>query len=269
MSWANQATNINVSQRGKNIVISYDLDKISYVELNVHFRTAPDEPLQVVSLYSTDKHAANTKHVSGDVGLVKAGNAKTIEWDVLADYERFVNYDVQFEVKAYETGSKMKTFLLAEGAYSPAPQLGYGAMFGQVYKYAGWYVSGISNFHSPMGDAVVDYDGEPFYNGQSYTSYYRATGGVVVDLTANRFKFSMLAAYVGAGYGQRNLYWQSIDNTWYLHSPNSYRGISAEVGLLASIYGVTVSVGVNTIQFKYMDFQIGLGMTIPTKFKHK
>ena len=75
-------------------------------------------------------------------------------------------------------------------------------------------------------------------------------------------KDNFLGLYVGAGYGSRERYWLHPDiDSWLKYLPNSYSGISANIGLIGSWHGVTIMAGVNTLAFKYVEVEIGLGYT--------
>ena len=145
---AHNATNVQVLQSGKNIVITYDLDEPSLVELRVTYEE-PDLSEMKQSLYLFKVNAdgsVNQFAVSGDVGQVNAGTGKRIVWNVLRDHEKFVFNNVQFFVEAHSLYTGVKTFILGEYGFSPNPQHSGGLMVGQVYKYAGWYVSARSSF---------------------------------------------------------------------------------------------------------------------------
>ena len=75
-------------------------------------------------------------------------------------------------------------------------------------------------------------------------------------------KDNFLGLYVGAGYGSRERYWLHPDiDSWLKYLPNSYSGISANIGLIGSRHGLTIMAGVNTLAFKYVEAEIGLGYT--------
>lgn len=274
--WAGTARNVRVSQQGKQIVIKYDLDEMSNVGLEVSYYTSPDKKQQkTVNLTKS----GSTYHVTGDVGFVKPGNNKTIIWDVLKDNDEFIAYETSFFIRTANPYTGTKTVLIGEYAYSLSPQHSYGLMFGQVYKYAGWYINAHSNFKfdAPSKEFVADRDGYvnlptssdgralPLYTGQTRDTHYMLTGGLLVDLAANKLNRSMIALYTGVGYGVRSLQWCTVANQWIEYGPNSFRGYCVEGGIIASIKGFSLMAGVSTIQFKYIDLQFGIGWT----FNHK
>ncbi len=85
--FAQNVSDVAFYQEGKNIVVTYSLDKTADVSLQV----------------STDggmTYSAPLKHVSGDVGKGVSAGEKQIVWDVLAEYDSFTGDNVVFLVKA-------------------------------------------------------------------------------------------------------------------------------------------------------------------------
>ena len=168
----------------------------------------------------------------------------------------------------YARNAKMKTFVLGQLGYSVAPQLSYGAMVGQMYKGIGWYVSARSDFKfgGPKASFSCDknglVDGEtPFYSGKTYTGHYALHGGFMMNVLekATKNKFNTLGFYVGGGYGQRQLLAETTSGEWIKYSPTSHNGFAANLGLFGSVAGVTLNIGASTINFKYLDLEMGIG----------
>ena len=157
----------------------------------------------------------------------------------------------------------MNTFILAEAGVALNPEWGVGLMFGQMYDGVGWYVKGRSNWNIPKKD---QYGGKLFNTTKETTSLeWIVDAGMVVDFLMKKEKKdkdNFLGLYVGAGYGSRERYWLHPDiDSWLKYLPNSYSGISANIGLIGSWHGVTIMAGVNTLAFKYVEVEIGLGYT--------
>ena len=259
---AENVTNIRVRQDNQDIVITYDLNKKAVVQL-------------LMASGNSDQYTP-LKAISGDVGKsVSAGEGRKIVWHPLEEYEEFVADNVRFKVDAqssyayYATHAKVKTLVTGQVGYSLAPELSYGAMIGQMYKGVGWYVSGRSNFQfwvkSELACEKGGFVGEDqlFFNGEKMSSYFVANGGLLINCLewskAIKNKFNTLGLYLGAGYGKRDLFWQTLDGEWVKYNPNSYSGVSVDVGVLGSIYGVTLSAGMSTVAFRNMEITIGLG----------
>lgn len=83
---AQTVTNADANQVGKNIEITYDLDRKADISVD----------------YSTDGGRTYTtlRHVSGDVGMSVRPGHKTITWDVLSEVDKFVGDNICFRVNA-------------------------------------------------------------------------------------------------------------------------------------------------------------------------
>ena len=157
----------------------------------------------------------------------------------------------------------MNTFILAEAGVALNPEWGVGLMFGQMYDGVGWYLKGRSNWNIPKKHV---YTGLYFETTKETTSLeWLVDAGMVIDFLMKKEKKdkdNFIGLYVGAGYGSRERYWlhPNVDR-WLKYLPNSYSGVSANIGLIGSWHGVTIMAGVNSLAFKYMEVEIGLGYT--------
>ena len=156
-------------------------------------------------------------------------------------------------------------FVMANAAYSLAPQASFGLTVGSVKK-LGWYASLGSNFKFGKADYECDYEGnisglssEYSYSGQKRTSRLGATTGMVFRI------YDPLYAYVGGGYGFRNVFWQLENGSWAKCTDDSYQGIAIDAGLMLHFKGFGFSLGVQTIGVKYMEAKIGVGYTLKRK----
>ena len=168
--------------------------------------------------------------------------------------------------------AKLNTFVVAELGYSLIPQMGYGGMIGQMYNGLGWYVKGRSNCqfgHHATNGLVCEQGGFingelPFYSGRTAATAWLVNAGFVVDFLGKKrmkYKNNMIGLYVGAGYGVRELLWEKSNGDWVKYAPTSAAGVSAGAGVIGSIAGFTLIAGVNTIQFKYLEMEFGIGYT--------
>lgn len=257
---AENASNIRVRQEGKAIVVTYDLNKNSVVRLLM----ASGHSNQYTEL----------KAVSGNVGKnVSAGQNRKIVWKPLEENETFIAENVRFKVEAlssydyYTQNAKIKTIVSGQIGYSAAPQLSYGAMIGQMYKGIGWFVNVRSNFQfNTFAELACDKQGyidneRPFYTSNTSTTHYIINAGFMMNVLEKitKNKFNTLGFYVGAGYGKRELQWETTDGLWVKYVPTSHNGFSGNIGVFGSIYGVTLNVGLNTINFKYVEVEAGIG----------
>ena len=134
-------------------------------------------------------------------------------------------------------------------------------MAGIVAKH-GAYVRFLSDFGSTSADLECDDTGAltsggtgtPYYiEGSSSKSRLSITGGYLY-----RF-IKPLYGYIGGGYGQRTLAWETVEGEWVKNIDHSASGIAAEIGLIGQYKGMELSLGVHTINFKYMELSAGVG----------
>lgn len=155
---------------------------------------------------------------------------------------------------------KRKTIVMLEGGFHPS-QTSFGVMAGIVAKH-GAYVRFRSDFGSTSADLECDDTGAltsggtgtPYYiEGSSAKSKLSITGGYLY-----RF-MKPLYGYVGAGYGQRTLAWETVENEWVKNIDHSASGIAAEIGVIGQHKNFALSLGLQTINFKYMELGVGIG----------
>lgn len=257
---AENASNVRIRQEGKSIIITYDLSKRSVV--------------RVLMSSNNSSYYTELKAVSGNVGKgVPAGNARKIVWHPLDEKSEFVAKDVRFKVEAlssydyYTQNAKIKTLVMGQVGYSVAPQLSYGVMVGQMYKGLGWYANFRSNFNfvaSPELECDENgvINGEmPFYTGKKQSSHLVINAGFMMNFLEwlAKNKFNTFGMYIGGGYGKRELQWEMAGGNWVKYAPTSIAGFSGNLGLFGSISGATLSVGMNTINFQYVDVVVGVG----------
>ena len=255
---AQNVQNVAVRQVDTTIEITYDLDADAVVS---------------VSAFSGYK-ALKMEHLEGAIGEVTAGNKCKIIWNVLEDYNDFVFDNVCFTVSAAPAKGGNRTIFTAQYGYGAIPQHSGGLLIGQNYKYAGWYASFRSNFSfkQPTKNLSCDKGGLvngmlPLYSGYRQQSHMLVTAGLLVDLTGNHWRKSMLALYFGAGYGWRYSLWETTRGQLIRYNPTYYHGVAAQAGVIGSIRGLTLSAGVATIGFNYLELEVGIGYTINHKSK--
>lgn len=158
-------------------------------------------------------------------------------------------------------------FVMANAAYSIAPQTSFGLTVGSVKRW-GWYVSLATNFNftnskgsficDDSGNWINQFVGDYEFTGGSKTSRLAATAGMAVRIS------DPLYAYVGTGYGYRNLYWHysGAGGGYAQNVDHSYQGLAVDAGLMLHFRGFGVSLGVQTIGVKYLEAKVGIGYTL-------
>ena len=170
---------------------------------------------------------------------------------------------------------KKNSFLLAEAGLAINPSWSAGLMVGQVYGEAqaacgvGWYVKGRSAFQFQKNNSgmISDKEGNVngkmmFYTGQKSVSMWMVNAGLVMNFlpgTQKKARNNILGLYLGAGYGKYSRLWEMTDGRWVEYGPTSASGISCGAGILGSIKGLTLILGVNTISFNYLELETGIG----------
>ena len=257
---AQTVTNIRAQQEGREIAVYYDLSAKANIQLQV----------------TIDGKCTPVKLISGDIGKgIEAGERKRIAWQVLDEKNgRFKASNVVFSVKAL---APWRTFILAEGGVSPIPlQPSAGLMVGAVSR-VGFYAKARTGFQfgTPLGyisqgsnniyqinvgiDELYLTETEiPYYltNNRKLTYWVADAGAIVRTYYKNDM---MLYVYTGAGYAERQLLCENCINEWLRYNQTSVKGVSADLGIMMAYKHFALSAGVNTIVFKYVDVQLGLG----------
>ena len=226
---------------------------VEVVDKNVLLDELRAELANMMQEQKAQQQEATEVEQQADTAVVEV--VEPIVEDTLSNYQRYVQ------------NAKMKTLVMGQLGYAVSPQLSYGAMIGQMYNGYGWYVSARSNFqfgHGAIGvsDASGMVDGvKPFYSGNTSSSHLAIHGGFMMNVLEKvaKNKFNTLGVYVGGGYGKRELLAETTNGEWIKYAPTSYNGFGGNVGLFGSVAGVTLNVGVSTINFKYVELEVGVG----------
>lgn len=274
-AWGAIVSDVRVQQIDQDIVITYNLAQKSNVLLYMSINGGQ---------YNL------VKAVDGAVGKnVNVGRNLTITYHPLQEHEKFIEKNVRFKVEAYGLydsyalrsspyNKQINTYILGQFGYAFTPQTSWGFVFGQSYRGFGWYVDARTNWNfrhlkgSQNGIAYpiaqergIVYEGKniiPFYSERKESSLAVAHLGFTMDFLsfgASKNRFNTFQLYIGAGYGLRRICWETTDGKFVQYAPTSYEGISANAGLMFSIYGLTFRAGINTIQFKYMELEAAAG----------
>lgn len=171
--------------------------------------------------------------------------------------EKHITYELDLRLIIPED-QKRRTLVMADMGYHPS-QTSFGAMVGIVAKH-GAYLRFRSDFGSASTDLECDDTGKlptgevPYYKeGASSKARLSITGGYLYRI------FKPVYGYVGAGYGQRTLAWETIDGELVKNTDHSASGVAAEIGVIGRFKKVGLSVGCQTVNFKYMELSAGIG----------
>lgn len=190
---------------------------------------------------------------------IKSNKFGMIRYEFGMKLEKQVVYKLDLKVILPEDQQR-KTIILGEGGFHTS-QTSFGVMAGIVAKH-GAYVRFRSDFGSTSADLECDDTGAltsggtgtPYYvEGSSAKSRFSITGGYLY-----RF-MKPLYGYVGVGYGQRTLAWETVEGEWVKNIDHSASGLAAEIGAIGNYKNFALSLGVQAINFKYMELSVGIG----------
>lgn len=154
-----------------------------------------------------------------------------------------------------------RTLAMLEVGYHPS-QTSYGAMIGIVRKNGG-YIRFRSDFGSVSTELECDDSGAltsgatgmPYYNkGVTKKARMSVTGGYLRQL------WKPLYLYVGAGYGDRVLAWETVEGNLVKNTDHSATGAAVEIGAIGRIGKFSLSVGFQTVNFTYHEANVGFGI---------
>lgn len=227
--------------------------------------------LEIFSLPEQDAKVYINNELAGQTPY-KSDRMPLQEYRIRIEKDFFFPMDSTVTIFAGKTSSltfKMKstikpkeprrTLVMAEVGYHPS-QISFGAMVGIVSK-NGAYLRFRSDFGSASTELECD-DTGVLTNGTG-TPYYKegVTTKARMSITAGYLRriIKPLYAYIGAGYGNRVLAWETIDGELVKNTDHSATGVAAELGAIGRLGQFAVSVGFQTVNFKYHELNAGIG----------
>lgn len=155
--------------------------------------------------------------------------------------------------------NRTRALLLGTVNVSTKGQVTPGIMLGFVKRWGG-YIKGVSNFRMHGQEADLEVDNEGNYNGIPVwldSDYKIERTALTVGGIYRAYK--LLYTYAGLGYGFRNVVYEGSNNTWIKNTERSYEGFEAECGAIFRVKGLSLLLGIQTNQFKYLEFSGGIG----------
>ncbi|WP_288615331.1 PEGA domain-containing protein [uncultured Bacteroides sp.] len=227
--------------------------------------------LEIFSLPEQDAKVFINNELAGQTPY-KSDRMPLQEYRIRIEKDFFFPMDSTITIFAGKTSSltfKMKstikpkeprrTLVMAEVGYHPS-QISFGAMVGIVSK-NGAYLRFRSDFGSASTELECD-DTGALSNGAG-TPYYKegVTTKARMSITAGYLRqiIKPLYAYIGAGYGNRVLAWETIEGELVKNTDHSATGVAAELGAIGRLGQFAVSVGFQTVNFKYHELSAGIG----------
>ena len=227
--------------------------------------------LEIFSLPEQDAKVFINNELAGQTPY-KSDRMPLQEYRIRIEKDFFFPMDSTVTIFAGKTSSltfKMKstikpkeprrTLVMAEVGYHPS-QISFGAMVGIVSK-NGAYLRFRSDFGSASTELECDDTGA--LNNGTGTPYYKEgiTTKARMSITEGYLRqiIKPLYAYIGAGYGNRVLAWETIDGELVKNTDHSATGVAAELGAIGRLGQFAVSVGFQTVNFKYHELSAGIG----------
>ena len=203
--------------------------------------------LEIFSLPEQDAKVFINNELAGQTPY-KSDRMPLQEYRIRIEKDFFFPMDSTITIFAGKTSSltfKMKstikpkeprrTLVMAEVGYHPS-QISFGAMVGIVSK-NGAYLRFRSDFGSASTELECD-DTGALDNGTG-TPYYKEgiTTKARMSITAGYLRqiIKPLYAYIGAGYGNRVLAWETIDSELVKNTDHSATGVAAELGAIGRL----------------------------------
>ena len=136
----------------------------------------------------------------------------------------------------------------------------FGMMLACMKK-QGFYLHGLTDFQTLSVEGECLKNGEipssgstPYYSGDKrYARYAFFVGGVHTIAP-------LCYIYEGIGFGERQVSWKTVEGVYLRNRDYSYKGISGECGLFFKIRQMAFTLGVITIQGKYWEPVVGVGI---------
>ncbi|MBU8892507.1 MAG: hypothetical protein KOO66_06990 [Bacteroidales bacterium] len=258
-SFSQTIENIRYQREENKMKISYSIKDAKFYQIfNISI---------YVSMDNGENFIGPLSFVSGDVGEnITAGKNKSIYWDVFKELD-VLKGEVIFDIRAKVKKDIAKKYFVIYQGNNITP---YGLKVGHV-SIVGWYVSAFANTNFNLYDyefeknMIKEYPVDQYYivtDDKKY-SRYSITVGMNYQFLKN------LYLNLGAGYGYKELN-QIIneylyDNNTYLKQSyaknvsESYSGLELELGIMYSWRYIVLSGGVNSLNFKRLDWNIGVG----------
>lgn len=143
----------------------------------------------------------------------------------------------------------------SKGKVTPSVMLGF------VKKW-GWYLKGVSDFGMKGESPDFNVDNNGNYQGNIPVWFEDPSAKIERTAITTGLLFRptrIIYMYAGGGYGLRNVVYEAPNDMWAKNIERSYKGFEAEYGIILRFGGLSLQLGVQTNQFKYVEYTGGLG----------
>lgn len=182
-----------------------------------------------------------------------------LTFDFEAPLEKGITYEMQLKLVLPED-SRRRTLVMADMGIHPS-QTSFGVMVGVLAKHGAYlHVKSDLNFLSTTlncddSGALLPSGTFPYYKPEVlHKSKHSVTGGYMYRI------IKPLYAYAGLGYGNRIMAWETVDAELVRNMDHSTEGVAVEIGAIGTYKNIALSLGCQTINFKYVEMNVGLGV---------
>lgn len=256
---------------------SQKIDDVSYIrdgnQIRISYSIKDAKYYQkfFVSIYlSVDKgqnFVGPLSFVSGDVGEnIYTGKNKVVYWDVFKEFDGLKG-DIVFDIRAKVSETIEDKYFVLYQANNITP---YGLKIGNIDLF-GWYVSFFTNTNYNLynyelkNDFIQDFPIDKYYVVTGDIKYHRYS--VVAGMNYMLFRNTYFNFGLGYGYkeqiGQLKEYSYSegiyLATSYFKNTSESYSGLELETGLMYKWNNILFSGGINTLRFKRIDWNLGVG----------
>jgi len=264
------------SQEISNIKWDYDENK-NIVTINYNIKKIHKYKYSEVTPYIlfNNNDSAKLENAKGDFGKIyRAGRNKAIYWEPTKQFDlEFFKQDISFLLNANFYYDKTKELYIA---YNFSETAQFGVCLGYIAKW-GYYGKFKTN---------GQFDNSKLLFTNEYVTNYPGAGYYIIDNKKNISRFGITAGfnhrinpflyvYAGFGYGKMNTFWHYTDYEYNLHqitgeaividTKNSFKGIEVETGLICKYNSYFFKIGMNSINFSFLEGNFGLGYILFSK----
>lgn len=242
------------------MLINYDLKGLSYKQ---EIKITP----YLVS--SQNELPPAIKTLTGDFNWVsRGGKNKVIIWDPLKDgVNSLSGFQVKINTELRDAAIPRLWGIALQGSNS-APIGIKGIQLSRIGFFAGFRVGKLPpTYRYTVTDAgYMNYLESGVYEigTEKRLASYAVTAGPVFQVARSTY------AYIGAGYGVEQLFWNyqaynldksPVSSDWALNENVNRKGVTVDAGCVLRFGRILIDLGLSTIQFKSFQITGGIGLT--------
>lgn len=246
------------------IVTNLSFEQIEEADVRITYETNKVSDVSISVSLDGGKTFDKIGHVEGDVGPEIDKGEHCVMWHALKEKGEFYSDSVMFRVDVKRVQYPKSVVLTLNAGYMTFPQYSAGFTIGQ-YAWGkrhrfGWFLTAMSGWEFQFEtDGECDADGLSngymnFYNGRESRMRLSLMAGLQTKVTP------WWTFQLGAGYGLRQLAWQTDSGKWIRNTAFSMQGVELTAGTSFIIYDFVLSYNaVTTTNFNTLEHRVGIG----------